>query len=135
MRSDHLSPDSPGEWINRASSDLAIARTNIKDAYLEDLCYHDQQASEKALKSLLLYKIRRFPYTHDLSELLGLLEKSGIAVPDSIKDCAGMTEYAVEGRYPGFNEPLSEDDWKNSVEKAEEVVNWAKSQIPVNTLI
>ena len=131
MRSDHLSPDSPGEWINRASSDLAIARTIIKDAYLEDLCYHAQQASEKALKALLLWKIHKFPYTHDLSELLGLLEQNGIVLPDSIKDCAGMTEYAVEGRYPGFNEPLSESDWKNSVKKAEEVINWVKSQIPV----
>ena len=129
MRSDHLSPDSPGEWINRASSDLAIAGTRIKDAYIEDLCYHAQQASEKALKALLLYKIHKFPYTHDLSELLGLIEQNGIVVPDVIKDCAGMTEYAVEGRYPGFNEPLSEDDWRNSVKKTEEVINWVKSQV------
>ena len=54
---------------------------------------------------------------------------NGIVVPDVIKDCAGMTEYAVEGRYPGFNEPLSEDDWRNSVKKTEEVINWVKSQI------
>lgn len=42
-----------------------------------------------------------------------------------------MTEYAVEGRYPGFNEPLSEDDWGKSVEKAEEVINWVKPQIHI----
>jgi HEPN domain-containing protein len=42
------------EWINRARSDLALARAKPEGVYLEDLCFHAQQAAEKAIKALLI---------------------------------------------------------------------------------
>lgn len=129
MHPKRLPPDTPEEWVNRASSDLAIAKSDIEGAYLEDLCYHAQQAVEKSLKAILLSKKGSFPYTHSLSTLLDLAEQNGIFVSDSIKDSVGLTEFAVDGKYPGFNEPVSEKEWRQAVSKAEEVLNWAKSLI------
>ena len=70
-------PDDPREWLNRARSDLALARTERPDVYLEDLCFHAQQAVEKAVKALLIAHQVDFPYTHDIAQLLTLLENAG----------------------------------------------------------
>jgi HEPN domain-containing protein len=64
------------EWIRRARSDWALARAKPKGVYLEDLCFHAQQAAEKAIKALLIRHRIQFPYIHDLAKLLSLLEKA-----------------------------------------------------------
>nr|VFK17262.1 MAG: HEPN domain-containing protein [Candidatus Kentron sp. LPFa]VFK32509.1 MAG: HEPN domain-containing protein [Candidatus Kentron sp. LPFa] len=48
-------PGSPGEWLSYAKSDLALARTDgSPDIMPQMLCFHAQQAAEKALKAVLL---------------------------------------------------------------------------------
>ncbi len=41
-------PDDPGEWLNRARSNLKRAREDVRleGVYLEDLCFDAQQAAE-----------------------------------------------------------------------------------------
>ena len=46
---ERFSPDDPREWLNRARSNLALAKNRIPGAYLEDLCFEAQQAAEKAI--------------------------------------------------------------------------------------
>ncbi len=46
-------PDDPREWLNRAKSNLALAKNRVPGAYLEDLCFEAQQAAEKAIKAKL----------------------------------------------------------------------------------
>jgi len=53
MPQDRTTPGSARDWLARAKSDLAIARSPLPDgAFLEDLCFHSQQAAEKALKAV-----------------------------------------------------------------------------------
>lgn len=125
MRSDRQSPDDPREWINRAQSDLAIARTEIADAYLDDLCYHAQQAVEKALKAVLLKRGQPVTRTHDLADLAGRLQDDGMEVPDVVLDAVFLTEYAVAARYPGLDEPVTEEEWRGAVAAAHAAVAWA----------
>lgn len=47
-QTDRLPPDDPQEWLNRARSNLALAKNRIPDVYIEDLCFEAQQAAEKA---------------------------------------------------------------------------------------
>lgn len=75
MPSDRLPQDGPREWLNRARSNLIQARDEKPGVYLEDLCYQAQQAAEKALKAVFLHYGMRFPYIHDLAELVNLLDK------------------------------------------------------------
>jgi len=39
MARKRLGPTDPGEWLNRASSNLQRARRTMKGVYLEDLCF------------------------------------------------------------------------------------------------
>ena len=38
-------PDDPREWLNRARSNLAMAKNRVEGAYLEDPCFEAQQAA------------------------------------------------------------------------------------------
>ena len=59
------------DWLARAKGDLAIAAADLPEgAFLEDLCFHAQQAAEKALKALYVFYNIKFRYTHDLDELV-----------------------------------------------------------------
>ena len=61
---ERFSPDDPREWLNRAKSNLALAKNPIPGAYLEDLCFEAQQAAEKAIKATLIRLGLEFPYVH-----------------------------------------------------------------------
>ena len=50
MSEQHLLPDDPREWLNRAKSNLARSRVVMEEIYLEDLCFDAEQAAEKAIK-------------------------------------------------------------------------------------
>lgn len=60
-------------------SNLAKARSTFRtqEIYLEDLCFDAQQAAEKAIKAVLIHLGVRFPYVHDLAQLLALVEQAG----------------------------------------------------------
>ena len=57
MPSKRFPPDDPREWLNRARSNLAKARSTHRtpEIYLEDLCFDAQQAAEKAIKAILIH--------------------------------------------------------------------------------
>lgn len=115
------------EWLARARSSLALAKQPKPEAALwADLCYQAQQAAEKALKAV--YHRRGLPhrFTHDLEELGKGIEGQGVLVPDVVREAVVLTRYAVETRYPGPAEPVSEEDYRRAVELAEGVVAWAE---------
>jgi HEPN domain-containing protein len=62
-------------------------------------------------------------------DLLTLLQESGYAVPEEIRQCGILTEYAVESRYPGVFEEVLQTDYAEAVELAQRVVGWAESLI------
>jgi HEPN domain-containing protein len=131
MSGSRRSPDDPREWLRRANSSFLKAKqgSDIPGIYLEDLCYDAQQAAEKALKAVLIYLDKPFPYVHDLAVLITRLEEGGLNIPDGVKLAAGLTDYAVEARYPGAFEPVAQDEYKEAVELAEEVLRWAKAVV------
>jgi len=122
-------PDDPREWLSRARSDLILAKAAGVGIYLEDLCFHAQQAAEKAVKALLIRQRVDFPYVHDLAELLTLLERTGLSLPESIRQSAKLTRFAVFTRYPGIASPISEEEYQEAVNLAEEVYRWVQEQI------
>jgi len=122
-------PEDPREWLNRARSNLALAKAKRKSVYLEDLCFDAQQAAEKAIKALLIKIGVDFPYVHDLAELLTLLEKSGQTIPKSIRQAEGLSRYAVFTRYPGMGPQIKQKEYKEAVKIAGQVVWWAERLI------
>lgn len=131
MSGERFPPDDPREWLNRARSNLAKARNmpEASEIYLEDLCFDAQQAAEKAVKAVLIHLGTRFPYVHDLAQLLALVQEAGQNVPEPIKLAAGLSDYAVEARYPSPAEPVTWQEYEDSVTVAEQVVRWAQEII------
>jgi HEPN domain-containing protein len=118
------------DWLKRARSNLARAKQPKPEEVLwEDLCFDTQQAAEKSLKAVLLANGLVFRFVHDITELLTLLEKHGVFLPEEIRAAAELTDYAVENRYPGPFEPVTEEEFKKALQIAEAVVTWAESQI------
>ncbi len=124
MPFEYLSADDPRAWLQRAKSDLNIAKRHSDDIYLEDLCFHAQQAAEKAIKAVLIQKQINFKYTHDLSLLVGLLQ-SIVELPEFIKDASTLTSYAVASRYPGADELVDYDEWIEAIDLAQAIYSWA----------
>ncbi len=97
----------------------------VPGVYLEDLCFDAQQAAEKAVKAALIAGEVTFPPVHDLARLLTLLEQSGEEIPPPITAATQLTRFAVTTRYPGFSEQVIDEDYRQAVEVAQQVVSWA----------
>lgn len=129
MPNERFPPDDPREWLNRAKSNLAKAKSasELPEVYLDDLCFDAQQAAEKAIKAVLIHLGVRFPYVHDLARLLALVEQVGQQVPQNIKLAAILSDYAVEARYPGLSEPVTRAEYDRAIEIAESTIHWAQA--------
>ena len=108
-----------------------MARADVPGVYPEDLCFHAQQAAEKAVKGLLIMHGVGFPFVHDLAFLSSLLEETGEAIPDAVLRAADLTDYAAMTRYPGPYEPVSEEECVDANYVAEVVVRWAEGRVEV----
>ena len=127
MPRDRPVPGSAQDWLARANGDLSLARTPLpKNGFYEDLCFHCQQAAEKAVKAVYQYKGWTFRYTHDLDDLLTGLKRQGLHCPSEVEEATVLTNYAWEARYPGINEPVTAEEYQEAVHQAEQVVAWAE---------
>ena len=91
------------EWVENAEMDYRVALRELAsgDTVYDAICFHAQQCVEKYLKAYLQESRIVFPRTHDLAQLLALgANRIGELVPLA-GELAGMTDYAVEPRYPG----------------------------------
>ena len=68
----------------------------------------------------------QFPYTHDLADLLTLVDEQGLDIPRAVRKAALLTDYAVVTRYPGLAEPVTEEEYEEAVALAERVVKWVE---------
>ncbi len=126
MPPEHVEPGSPEDWLRHAWSDLELARVGQNSRILlEDLSFHAQQATEKAIKAVLVSRSVSFPRTHNIRTLIDLLPKS-IEMPEDTAGAAKLTDYAVLSRYPGELEPVTQEEYVDALRIAEAVVRWAQ---------
>jgi HEPN domain-containing protein len=104
------SPDAAAEaqrWMRYALEELTLAKALASDADSPArlVCWHSQQAAEKALKAALIIKGMGFPRTHNLVALRALLPLP-VAQNMDIAELAELTQWGTESRYPGdWDEP------------------------------
>jgi HEPN domain-containing protein len=124
-----VEPGEPGDWLRHAWSDLDLARVGQNSRILlEDLCFHAQQAAEKALKAVLVFRSVPFPKTHNIRTLMDLLPED-LILQEEVKEAAILTDYAVLTRYPGDLEPVTEEEYLEAIRIAETMVQWAEKII------
>ena len=122
-------PASPSTWLAYAKSDLAMARLPIGPPVLpENLCFHAQQAAEKAINAVLIKFGIEPPKIHDIRRLTEHLP-DGVTRPEALTASAPLTDYATLTRYPWAGEPVSEEDHRDALRLAKAVVAWAENVI------
>ena len=125
-------------WLSYADMDFQTADHLLNGAFyplpLEIICYHSQQAAEKAVKAVIVYFGNRggLPKVHDISFLMNQVhnavkEKTGVEISETLLDYAdNLTKYGVIPRYPNEME-VDEYMAKTAVAQAAEILGWAKS--------
>jgi Uncharacterized conserved protein related to C-terminal domain of eukaryotic chaperone, SACSIN len=121
--------------LRLADRDIAVFMS-IKDApeiHLSMVCFHAQQAVEKALKAVLFRYGIQFERTHDLVKLARHLRSVGLTLSVTDEGLRKLNPYAVTLRYDDEEiELLSRDEALIIIEK---VRTWAGQQVgePLDT--
>lgn len=125
MTARHLQAE---KWLKRAESSYYKAKLGADNPLilLEDLCFDAQQSAEKALKAILVYSGSDVPRTHSIGYLLKLIKDLEIQLNPELEELAILTEYAVQTRYLGDYEPITEDEYSHSIELSHKAIAFAK---------
>lgn len=93
-----------GKFLRKAAEDEALLDAIIGVSTVSDeiFGFHCQQAAEKLLKAMLSAQGLRFQKTHDLQELMTLLENAGHTLPPDLTRVDELTPFAVQWRYDYF---------------------------------
>ncbi len=124
MPRETILPGSFHDWIRHAKSDLDLSDIEKPECVLwENLCFHAQQAAEKSLKALLIFKNIEIPRTHNLRILLDLIP-ADMNVPEDVEDAAILSDYAVTSRYPGDYPAVTQTEYEEAIQLAKTVYEW-----------
>ena len=91
------------EWLSKADEDYRVAERELtaEPPAFSAVCFHAQQAVEKAMKALLVDFGLAFPRTHDLKFLLDLIKPATDAFNELEGELVAISVSAIEVRYPG----------------------------------
>ncbi len=121
-------PGPGGEWFAFADMDLRSAELLPAAGDLAPVvCFHAQQAAEKALKGQLAeLGASAIPKTHDLEALAELIEQHGGHRPPR-EWVDELLDFGVLPRYPG-SRPLGDAEAQSAVDVARQVVAFTRTQ-------
>ena len=113
---------STSRWLRYAEEDLITAETLLKQPHVppRQACWLAQQATEKALKAVLIFLEIDFPRTHDLDALRNLVPESW-HLKTAHPDLSDLTRWVAEARYPEDMQEATNTDASEAVEKARAV--------------
>jgi len=123
------------DWISYAYEDFRSASFLFKELYprpLEIICYHCQQAVEKALKAFLIAKGKSIQKTHDLTFLSQQCEEINPSFANYLDICEVLTPLVVRARYPSKTE-ISEAEAENALKGAAEIYDFVLAQCQEHT--
>ncbi len=116
------------KWLEKDQQDFNDA--TLAEMSLGNRLYHCQQAAEKTIKTVLVSYEKDYPFTHDVGELLTVVEKYGIELPAELKKAGSLTKYAVQTKYPPRDdEKWDEKEYINAKRQARRTVKWAEDFI------
>jgi len=99
------------KFLLKAKEDLILLSVILNNADVSDeiFGFHCQQSVEKMLKSILISRGIEFRKTHDIRELIDILQDNEINLPDELKDVDALTPFAVEYRYDFYEDDTRVD--------------------------
>jgi HEPN domain-containing protein len=118
-------------WLEKADRDFVMAQTALGPdfRFWDQVCFHSQQAAEKALKALLVAFNIPPLHTHDLVRIAHQLTPA-CPVPDTFEEiCSRLSQYSVNPRYPSFLAPETEDQARRAIDEAKVVLAFVQEQL------
>ena len=128
------------KWLKFAKADFDSAKYlndgPIHPKPLEIICYHSQQAAEKAVKAVIVFLGGQgsIPKVHNIVFLLRQVEnilrdKKGLSIEEGIIERGEqLTRYSVAPRYPGEIH-IDESETEKALRDAEAFLQWANDVI------
>lgn len=131
MRQPNLQREHAELLLRKASEDEALLDEVLNSPHISDevFGFHCQQAAEKLLKAVLAFRGVVYRRTHDLTELIALLQQHGIALPTNLEEVDSFIPYAVEYRYQEWPEEEEAIDREVARELLRDLRKWAEAQI------
>jgi len=88
-------------WVEYATVDLRAAEVLYDADLWGQTCFHTQQCVEKMLESALIAHGKRYPRSHNIVELLALLdEDTASKLADVAAEVGSLDEFYIPARYP-----------------------------------
>lgn len=120
--------------LRKARDDETLASLVAGNAGVSDeqIGFLAQQALEKAFKAVLSHRGIRYRRTHDLGELLDLLNGNGVTYPPALEASVSLTPFAAEMRYDYLppEESLEERFDRAAVMRlVREALTWAEKEL------
>jgi HEPN domain-containing protein len=110
------------DWIEKADHDLGSAKLiylHIPE-YCDTVAFHCQQATEKYLKAMLLFKGIKFERTHNLIFLLELLSQKMEITEEFYNKAILLNGFSVQIRYPDHKIYMTADELETSIDISQE---------------
>jgi HEPN domain-containing protein len=119
-------------WLSKAGKDLAAAEYELQadPPFSEDIVFHSQQATEKALKAFLSWRHLPFRKTHNPVELGEACSRIDRSLEPLLRRAAPLTEYAWKFRCPGDPEDATAQEAADALAIAREVFDAMASRLP-----
>lgn len=117
MNGDADADPAPATWLRFAEVDLALLQDALETGKpAGEVCFHAQQAVEKALKALVGLQRNIVPHTHDLVALHRRVAADMRPAVD-MQQLDLLTDLEAQSRYPGnWPEPTVEEaKWASEV--------------------
>ena len=116
------------EWVKKGESDFVAAKTLAQQEGLENQTgFHCQQAIEKWLKAYLIKQGEEIRKIHDLTALVIECEKYDPYFEHLESLVEGITDFAVEFRYPGEN--ATPEEVKDAIDKTGKIRDFIMPKI------
>ncbi len=122
-------------WLDEANWDLENAKILLKNRRYNTAVFHSQQASEKAVKSLLI-SCNLNGWGHSIS---ALLKKYNELINRSInsieKEALYLDKQYIPTRYPDAlpgiapHKAYNKEEAESAVKQAEKIINYVKKEI------
>lgn len=121
------------EWLKYARRDLdsALFLCNMNPVPIEIICFHCQQAAEKALKAYIVSKGLEPKKTHDLVDLQNSCNEYDDFNLLTV-ECVSLRNFGVQPRYP-FALQIEEEDMNSALKMAQKIYDFILNKLNLLT--
>ena len=113
------------EWLAYAQKDYDVAlvlEQSTWPKFIEAICYHCQQATEKALKAILAYHDVKIRKIHEIDIILLQCQQYEPSIQMDVRIADQLTRFGTLTRYPDNVNEWTEDDARLALKYAKKTI-------------